>query len=126
MQKPLANMYLRKIKFPLVGSVNPDIITGLAAFGRSGDLDKIRTYTEMMQLPLTWPEPVQKRTKFDIYSREIAAALSMESPWVMTEDEYKEVLAGEAKASQDAAMQEATVKAAPELLKQGMGQGGAQ
>lgn len=119
MQTPLAYLYLKRIKFPLPEeAVVPDIITGLEAFGKSGDLDKIKQYTEMMMLPANWPPAVQERTKFNIYSREVAASLSMKLPWVMSDEEWEEKMAAQKQAQQDAAMAEAAVKSAPELVKQ--------
>lgn len=120
MQTPLAYLYLKRVGFPLPDdAVVPNITTGLESFGKTGELEKIRMYTELMQMPSTWPQAVQDRTKFDIYSREIAASLSMNMPWAMTDDEWEKVQADNAKAQQNQALQEAAVKAAPEVIKQG-------
>lgn len=125
MQTPLAYLYLKRVGFPLEDeAVVPNIVTGLDSLGKAGDLDKIKQYTEMMQMPQAWPEAVQKRTKFDIYSREVAASLSLELPWQMTDDEWKEYQEEIKQSQQEGAMQEAAVKAAPQLLKQAQGQGG--
>jgi hypothetical protein len=109
------------------GQVVPQIVTGLAALGRIGDLDKIKQFTEMMQLPQTWPMQVQQRTKWDVYAREVAAGLSMKMPWMMDDDEWKAYQAEQAKAQQSQvateAMAGAAEKAGPEIIKQAM-QGG--
>jgi len=124
-QTPLAQLYLKRVEFPLAGEqVIPDIVTGLEAFGKSGDLDKIKQFTEMMQLPQTWPMPVQARTKWDIYAREVAASLSMKMPFMMTDEEWKAEQAKQAKAQQDQAMQEAAVNAAPGVIQNQLEQGG--
>lgn len=129
MQSPLAYRYLKEVGFPLPKEdVIPQIVTGLAALGRIGDLDKIKQFTEMMQLPQTWPEPVQRRTKWDVYAREVAAGLSMKMPWMMTEEEWKKQLKAEQQAQQQQAMMQAGTemvgKAGPEIINQVMqGQG---
>jgi len=129
MQAPLAYRYLKEVGFPLPKEdVIPQIVTGLAALGRIGDLDKIKQFTELMQLPQTWPEPVQRRTKWDVYAREVAAGLSMKMPWMMSEDEWQEKVKAEQQAQQQQAMMQAGTemvgKAGPEVIKQVMqGQG---
>jgi len=116
---PMALLYLDRVGFPFPENIIPNIVTGLAAFGKSGDLDKIHQYSEMMSLPATWPPAVLARTKMDVYSREVAANLSMKLPWAMTDDEWKDEQARLAKQQEQQAMQEAGIKAAPELAKQG-------
>lgn len=127
MQTPLALLYLNRVGFPLPeGSVLPNIITGLEAFGKMGDLDKIKQYTEMMQLPQLWPPQIQEATNFVIYSREVAAGLSMKMPWQLTEEEVQANREAAAKAQQEQKMGEAAMQAgvqvAPELIKQQGGQ----
>lgn len=119
MQVPLAYLYLGRIEFPLtMDKIVPNITTGLEAFGKAGDLDKIKQYTEMMQLPNTWPQAVQERTKFDIYSREVALSLSMKLPWVMDETEWKERNDAIKDQQQQQMLMEAAKGAAPEMVKQ--------
>jgi hypothetical protein len=108
--------------------VIPQIVTGLAALGRTGDLDKIKQFTELMQLPQTWPPAVQERTKWDVYAREVAAGLSMKTPWMMSDEEWKAHQEAIAKQQQQQAMMQAGTdmvgKAGPELINQVMqGQG---
>jgi len=120
MQTPLALLYLKRVGFPLPdGSVLPDIVTGLDAFGKAGELDKLNQFTEMMQLPQAWPEGVQARVKWDIYAREIAASLSMKLPFMMSDEEWQAKQEAQAQAQQQQTMGEAAVAAAPELVKQG-------
>jgi hypothetical protein len=119
MQAPLALLYLKRVGFPLPdGTVLPNIITGLEAFGKIGDLDKIKQYTEMMQLPQMWPQQVQEGTDFLIYSREVAASLSMKMPWALSEEQLKAKQEAAAQAQQQQQMAEAGINAAPELAKQ--------
>jgi len=119
MQSPLALLYLKRVGFPLPdGTVLPNIITGLEAFGKIGDLDKIKQYTEMMQLPQMWPAQVQEGTDFLVYSREVAAALSMKMPWTLSEEQLQAKRQAQAEAQQQQQMAEAGINAAPELVKQ--------
>lgn len=119
MQTPLAYIYLKRVGFPLPEeSVIPSIVTGLAALGRIGELDKLKQYTEMMQLPQTWPVQVQERVKWDVYSREVAAGLSMKLPFMMNDDEWKAHQQAQAKAREQEQIAEAGKAAAPELVKQ--------
>lgn len=125
MQSPLAYRYLKEVGFPLPKEfVLPQIVTGLAALGRVGDLDKIKQFTEMMQLPQAWPLPVQERTKWDVYAREVAAGLSMKMPWMMTDEEWKAKQEELAKQQQQQALLQAGAgmaeKAGPELINQVM------
>ena len=127
MQAPLAYRYLKEVGFPLTKEqVTPQIVTGLAALGRVGDLDKIKQFTEMMQLPLNWPQPVQERTKWDVFAREVAAGLSMKLPWMMSSEEWQERQEAIAKQQQQQQMMEAASgamqNAGPEIMKQAMPQ----
>lgn len=120
MQSPLALLYLNRVGFPLPdGTVLPNIVTGLEAFGKMGDLDKIKQYTEMMQLPQMWPPQVQEGTDFLIYSREVAAGLSMKMPWQLSEEQLQAKREAQAQQAQQEKMMDAAVSAAPELIKQG-------
>jgi len=73
----------------------------------------------MMQLPAAWPMDVQARVKWDIYTREIAASLSMKLPFMMTDEEWQAKQEAIAKAQQEAQMAEAAKDAVPEVIKQG-------
>ena len=89
-------------------------------------LDKIKQFTEMMQLPLNWPQPVQERTKWDVFAREVAAGLSMKLPWMMSSEEWQNKQAEIAKQQQQQQMMEAASgamqNAGPEIMKQAMPQ----
>lgn len=118
-QTPLAGLYLKRVGFPLPeDSVIPNIVTGLEAFGKSGDLDKLKQFTEMMQLPQTWPVGVQDRIKWDIYSREIAVSLSMKLSFMMTDEEYQAKQEALAKQQESAAAMELAKASAPALIKE--------
>lgn len=117
MQTPLAYIYLKRVNFPFPRETVPNIVTGLDAFGRVGDLDKLYQFTEMMQMPSTWPEPIQQRIKWDVLAREVAAGLSMKLPFIMNDEEWKAFQEQQAKMQQAEAVKEAAVSAAPEIVK---------
>ena len=121
LQRPFAWLLLRRVGFPVPEEmVLPSILTGLEALGRAGDLDKIMQFTEMMQMPQSWPQQIQQRTKFDVYARQVAASLSMEMEWMMTDEEFQELQqAQQAQMQEQQLMQEAS-KAAPDVIKQQM------
>ncbi len=118
-QTPLAYLYLERVGFPLDGTVVLNIITGLGAFGKAGDLDKLKQFTEMMQLPQIWPEGVQERVKWNIYAREIAVSLSMKLPFMMSDEEWQGKQDAIAKARQEEQMAEVAKSAAPAIVKEG-------
>lgn len=118
-QTPLAFLYLSRIGFPLAKDlVMPDIVTGLEAFGKAGDLDKLKQFTEMMQLPQAWPLGVQERVKWDIFARDIASKLSMKMDFMMDAEEWKAYQEAKAKQQQNQAMQDAMVRSAPQVAGQ--------
>lgn len=124
LQRPFAWLLLRRVGFPVPEEmVLPSILTGLEALGRVGDLDKIAQFTEMLQLPQTWPQQVQARTKFDVYAREVAASLSMEINWMMSDEEFQQAQQAQAQAMQQQQLMQEASKAAPDVVKQQINQG---
>jgi len=124
LQRPFAWLLLRRVGFPVPEEmVIPSILTGLEALGRAGDLNKIAQFTELMQLPQTWPQSVQERTKFDVYAREIAASLSMEMNWMMSDEEYQQMKQAQAEQMQNQQLMKEASKAAPDVIKQQVNQG---
>lgn len=93
LQKPLAYRGLAGagVKEVILKGVEPEIATGLEALGRSGDMDKIVQFSELMSIPNGWSPEVQKRVKWGVYSLKVANSLSMELDFLMTDDEYAEV-----------------------------------
>lgn len=122
LQRPLAYLLLGRInKMFGKDEVNPVILTGIEALGRINDLDKIMQFSQMMQLPATWPQDLQSAVDWDAYSRRVANTLSMDTDFLKTQEE----LAQEQKKQQEAeAMQnlasEAS-KAAPSIIEQQVG-----
>lgn len=122
LQRPLAYLLLKRVDGKIRGEdFEPQILTGLEALGRAGDLDKIAQFTEVMQMPNTWPEGMQARVDWDKFSRSVAASLSMEIPWLKTQEQVdsENEQAAEADAMNGLAMEAS--KAAPDLIKQQLG-----
>lgn len=122
LQRPFAWLLLKRVGFPVPDSmVLPSILTGLEALGRAGDLDKIMQFTEMMQLPQSWPEQLQQRTKFDVFAREVAASLSMEMQWMMSDEEWAQKQQALQQQQQQQMMAEQASKAIPNVIEQQVG-----
>lgn len=117
-QLPYARLLLKRINFKVGESdVTPVITTGIGALGKAGELDKLVQFSEMMSIPNGWSPEAQGRMKWSDYMTMIAANLNMESPWLMTEEEYAQKVAAQQQAAQQQAMQEAAAKAAPQMMK---------
>jgi len=117
---PMAKLYLHRIGFPFPGGVVPTIVSGLESFGLTGELEKLYQWSEIMQLPNTWPEALQSDIKFDDYARLAAANLSMKLPFLMTKEE-KIAKQQAQQAQQDGDLVKETVaNTAPKVIEQSM------
>ena len=126
-QVPMAYLLLSTVNAGLgPNMISPSILTGLEALGRVGDLEKIHQFSEMMALPANWPEGVQKRIKWGDFSRTVSAAVSLETPWLMTDKEFTAAQQEETDATQGQTLLEGAAKGAPEIIKQQMQGDGAQ
>lgn len=114
---PLARLYLNRIGFPFPDGVVPEIAAGLAAYGRTGELQKLQMYSEMMILPSSWPEAIQQRIKWEDYSEEIANNLSLKTRFLMTEKELEAKQEAAQKAQQQQLQQETAANAIPKMLQ---------
>lgn len=118
LQAPLASILIKKINLNLPSSnIKPVLLTGIEALGRIGDLEKIAQFSEMVQIPNTWPEGVQQRMKWDLYINSIKASLSLEADWLMTEEEYQEAQAQQQQAAEGQMVTQEAAKAAPALIE---------
>lgn len=118
-QLPYARLLLKRTKFKLDATdVMPIIVTGLEALGKAGELDKLAQFSEMMAVPNGWSPAAQERIKWSDYMVMIAANLNMETPWLMTEDEYAQMKQAQQQQAQQQAMAEALQKAAPQIAKE--------
>lgn len=118
-QLPYARLLLRRTKFKLDSTdAKPIIVTGIEALGKAGDLDKLAQFSEMMAIPNSWSPAAQGRIKWSSYMIMIASNLNMETPWLMTEEEYSKAMQAQQQAQQQQALAEAAAKAAPQLAKE--------
>ena len=123
LQLPIAKRLLRLVKVPdsVLSKVQPIIITGIEALGRVGDMEKIMQFSELMQLPNTWPVPIQERTKWGVYTSDVAASLSMKLPWIMSDEELAQQQEAQANAAQEQNLGMEAAKAAPKVIEQQIG-----
>ncbi|UOW66390.1 head-tail connector protein [Aeromonas phage vB_AspA_Tola] len=113
-QLPYASILLKKINFELPSTeAVPTIITGIESLGKAAELDKIMQFSEMMQVPNTWPEEARGRVIWSDYMTAIAANIGMENPWIMDEQAY----AAKQAALMEQQQQAELLKAAPQLTK---------
>ena len=118
-QLPYARLLLRRINFKVgEGDVKPVVVTGIGALGKAGELDKLVQFSEIMSIPNGWSQLAQARIKWSDYMTMAAANLNMETPWLMTEQEFAQQQAAMRKAAQEQALQEAAAKAAPQMMKE--------
>lgn len=82
LQTPYAQYLLGKVNLDIESNIKPVIRTGMDALGRLGDVGKISQFSELMQLPQTWPQQVQANIDWNIYASEIATALNMQAKWL--------------------------------------------
>lgn len=126
LQRPLARLLLHRVDATLgKDKLEPIILTGLEALGRLGDLDKIAQFTEAMQMPQNWPEPLQARVDWSKYSKVVASSLSMKVDWLKSDDQ----MGSEQEANREAAAGDTAVaegaKAIPDIIKQQLGESNA-
>lgn len=120
-QAPLAYYLFKEIDFPLDSTkLEPMILTGLEALGRGSDLQKIIQYSEMMALPASWAKPLQERLKWMDYSDSVLASLSLEAPWLMSDEEFAEKQSAEAEAQSNAVIGAEAAKAVPTIIENQM------
>lgn len=117
-QLPYANLLLRKSKFTLPATdAVPVIITGIEALGKAGEIDKLMQFSEIMAIPNGWSPAAQSRLKWSEYMLVAASNLNMETPWLMSEEEYAAMVAQQKEEAQNQQMMEMAGKAAPQLMK---------
>lgn len=100
---------------------DPEIITGTEALGRMNELDKIMQFTEMMQMPNTWPEPMQQKVRWDRFSGKVAAEVGLDIDWLMSDEEFAELQQQQQKAQQEQQLMQEASKAAPDVIKEQFG-----
>lgn len=99
-QTPLARVAVTRVDERFKGSLDFDVITGVETLGQSGELDKISSFGQIMAIPAAWPQPLAERVKWDVMAKTVSASLALETPWLMTEDEFGKKMQAQAEAAQ--------------------------
>lgn len=121
-QKPLAYVFLSKLEGGLgSGVVSPNILTGLDALGKSGDLEKINEYMTIMSNTGNLPEPLQRRINWGKFDTTIKTNLGLDSDWMYTEAELQSQEASQTASNAEGLIAGEAAKAVPDLIKQQMG-----
>ena len=88
LQHPIAIQLVDMVGGELVEKgIEPLILTGLESLGKNKELEKLMQYTEMMMLPTSWAEPLLARVDWNRYSNSIAATLSLDVDFLISEEE---------------------------------------
>lgn len=126
-QKPLARRLLVRINSTLAKHSDSAIVTGLETLGKAGELEKIAQFSQLMQLPASWPQGVQARVKWGDYSQFVSTSIALETPWLMTDEEFAEQQQLQQQAMQEQQMQQGMADAIPTAVQpfaQAAAQGG--
>lgn len=116
LQRPYFNLLLRRIGFDLPKElVNTVLITGISALSKMTDADKLMQFTEMLNLPASWPMPAQERMLWADYMRSAASQLSLETPWIMSEEDYQKQQEQRMQAQQQQMMMQGAANAMPQV-----------
>lgn len=116
LQLPIVQLILghlqRERKLPQMpdGMLKPQVLTGVAALGRSQELDKLRLFLEYLA-PLG-PEAIAQSIEVDEYAKRLAAALSVDPEGLIPTPETLDAR------SQEAQAKELMQMIGPELMKQ--------
>lgn len=123
-QKPVAVNLLDKVNPKLMEEkFEPSIQTGIEALGRSRELEKIAHYSEMMALPASWAEPIQKRMDWGKYSDLVASNVALDTSFLLPEEQVQEEQQGEQAGIEESAMGESLAKSAGAALGKQMIEG---
>lgn len=127
-QKPLARRILARLSPKFAGTSDPGIVTGLATLGRAGEMDKIAQFSQLVGITAQWPAAVQERIKWGAYLNTATASISLDVPWLMSDDEYKKASEERAKAAQQEEMNRGLAQSIPTAIQPiaqaAMGEGG--
>ncbi|MFA0812195.1 portal protein [Microbulbifer epialgicus] len=120
LQLPLVSIIMERLKrkgrLPQIkkGDIEPQVLTGIEALGRSQELEKLRVLQSFMQA--LSPELVQKYTHVDEFVKRIGAALHLDTnDLVKTTEQIK-------KAEQQEALSQMLQQVSPDLMKQFQGE----
>jgi len=126
LQRPIAMLLLRDIDINIKGSsIEPMIVTGLDALGRSAENEKIRYFIDDMSLLNNLPDATRARLKESELLTILATGRDVDPAVIKTEEEFQaEQQAAAEQQAQLMAGQSMVDKAEPEQLAQGLTQGG--
>ncbi len=124
MQLPIAFQLLDRVDDQLLdGGFEPIVTAGIDALGRNRELEKIQTYSEMMAMPQAWPEDVQNRMIWDKYSDLIASQLSLDTSFLMPEEDVQQTKGNESAGQTDQVLADSLAGAAGTALGKQMIEG---
>lgn len=116
LQRPYFKLLLSRIDFDLPENlVNTVLLTGIEALSKMGDADKFVQWTESMMQAAQLPQQLQARMKWGDFAQHTANQLTLDLPYFMTEEEFQEQQAADAKAQQNQAMQDGIVNSMPQI-----------
>ncbi|ARB11251.1 head-tail adaptor [Marinomonas phage CB5A] len=116
LQRPYFRLLLNRINFELPERlVSTVLLTGIEALSKLSDADKYEQWSIAMQQGAALPEPIQAYVKWRDFATYHANQLSYDLPFLMTEEEYGEKMKAMKEQQQQQAIQEAGVKAAPQM-----------
>lgn len=117
-QVPYSKLIMREVGLQLPkGSIEPEILTGLDAFARAGDLELVRSYTEAMEMPAMWDEEYRQKVDIYKYSDFVASSLGLKISWEKTDEQMQKEAEARQKADEAAMVAEEGAKATPDIIK---------
>lgn len=114
LQRPYFRIMLDRVGFDLPKElVNTVITTGIEALSKETEADKFMQWTEAMVAAGQLPEGVQRRLKWGDFSNYTANQLSLDLPFMMTEEEFAEQMKAEEAKAQQQQLAEGAAKSMP-------------
>lgn len=122
-QTPMARWLLKLAKVDIGADLEPTIVTGLAALSRTGDRDNLVMFLQDSALLGQMPPQMQDRLKVGAVLAAFAAARGLDSSaYVLSEDEYNQMMQQRAQQQAQQQAQQAGVDAAVKNSPEATGQ----
>lgn len=116
LQRPYFNLLLNRIDFGLPEHLyNTILITGIEALSKMTDADKFVQWTESMVAAAQLPPQVQDRMKWGDFAQHQANQLSLDLPYMMSEDEYRDYSREKAQQQQQQMLAEGAAASMPQV-----------
>lgn len=116
LQRPYFRLLLKRIDFSLPeGIVSTVLLTGIEALSKMSDADKFFQWSEAMATAAGLPPKIQDRMKWGDYAQHSANQLSLDLPFIMTEDEYREYSAEQRQNQQQDMLMQGAASAMPQV-----------